>query len=251
MNLPNALTVARIALTPPVALLPFVDTAAARAAAFVLFVVAGLTDYLDGRLARSRRDETDLGKILDPLADKLLLVGTLVPMFVLAGSGSSAGVLSPHRTPFVPDVLGPVARGDGAAFPFLTPLGLVGLPWWVLAVVLGREAAMTLFRQAAARRGVIISAIGPAKWKTALQSVWVGAAYFWFFAATAAATYRWTSAPWRAFAYFNGIVGTAAMVGATALAVYSLWLYVRRYGGIFRRAKAADAGDGRGVRAGR
>ena len=49
---------------------------------------------------------------------------------------------------------------------------------------------MTVFRQLAARRGVVIAAIGPAKWKTGFQSTWVGSAYFWFFAATLAAA-RW------------------------------------------------------------
>ncbi|MDQ3949436.1 MAG: CDP-alcohol phosphatidyltransferase family protein [Gemmatimonadota bacterium] len=207
MNLPNALTVARIALMPPVALLPFVATAPARLAAFVLFVAAGLTDYLDGRLARSRRDETDLGKLLDPLADKLLLVGTLVPMYWLA------------RT----------------EFPFGTPWGRVGLPLWIALVILGREAFMAVFRQAAARRTVVIAAIGPAKWKTGMQLVWQGAAYFWFFAATLAASQGWEGEPlWRAFAQFNGIVGVATMVVALVLTVYSLGLYLRRYGEVLR-----------------
>ncbi len=207
MNLPNALTVARIALTPPVALLPFLGTATARLAAFILFVAAGLTDYLDGRLARSRRNETDLGKLLDPLADKLLLVGTLVPMYVLA-------------------------RTD---FPFVTPWGRVPLPMWIIAVILGREAFMALFRQAAARRGVVIAAIGPAKWKTGVQLVWQGAAYFWFLAATLAAAQGWEDEPlWRAFAQFNGIVGVGTMVVALALTMYSLLLYLRRYGGLLR-----------------
>ena len=207
MNLPNALTVARIALTPPVAALPFIDRPSARFAAFVLFVVAGVTDYLDGRFARSRGDETDLGKILDPLADKLLLIGTLVPMYWLA------------RT----------------EFPFTTPWGPVGLPLWIVIVVLGREAFMATFRQAAARRGVVISAIGPAKWKTGMQLVWQGAAYFWFFAATLTATEGWSDHPlWRSFASFNGIVGVATMGIALVLTVYSLWLYVHRYGGLLR-----------------
>ena len=203
MNLPNALTVARIALTPPVALLPFVDSATARLAAFVLFVAAGLTDYLDGLVARSRRDETDLGKILDPLADKLLLVGTIVPMYLLGRS----------------------------AFPFVTPWGRVGLPVWIVVVVLGRELFMAIFRQAAARRGVVIGAIGPAKWKTGMQLVWQGAAYFWFFAATLAVSRRWDdTAVWNAFANFNGIVGLATMTVALALTLYSLWVYLRKYG---------------------
>jgi CDP-diacylglycerol--glycerol-3-phosphate 3-phosphatidyltransferase len=207
VNLPNALTVARIALTPPVALLPFVGTPSARVAAFGLFVAAGLTDYLDGRLARSRRDVTDLGKILDPLADKLLLLGTFVPMYLLARD----------------------------AFPFVTPWGDVGLPLWVVAIVLGREAFMAAFRHAAARRGVVIGAIGPAKWKTAMQLIWQGAAYFWFFAATLALAQGWETHPlWRAFAQFNGIVGVVTMSVAVGLTVYSLGLYLRRYGALFR-----------------
>jgi CDP-diacylglycerol--glycerol-3-phosphate 3-phosphatidyltransferase len=176
-----------------------------RLAAFVLFVAAGVTDYLDGRFARSRGDETDLGKILDPLADKLLLVGTMVPMYWLA------------RT----------------EFPFVTPWGRVGLPLWIVLVILGREAFMAVFRQAAARRGVVIGAIGPAKWKTGMQLVWQGAAYFWFFAATLAASRRWEGEEvWQAFAQFNGIVGVATMIVALVLTVYSLGLYLRRYGGV-------------------
>jgi len=103
--------------------------------------------------------------------------------------------------------------------------------------VLGREAFMTLFRQAAARRGVVIAAIGPAKWKTTFQWIWVGAAYFWFFAATLAAQRAWaTLTPWQAFANFNGVVGVLAMVGAVALTLYSLALYLRNYGRVFTGA---------------
>jgi phosphatidylglycerophosphate synthase len=120
------------------------------------------------------------------------------------------------------------------SIPFHTPFGDVPLAWWVIAVVLGRELFMTIFRQAAARRGVVISAIGPAKWKTAFQSIWVGSAYFWFFAATLAFERGWGSSPlWNLFADFNGIVGVASMAGAVALTLYSLVLYLRSYGRVF------------------
>ena len=66
-------------MTPLIAALPFVDSWKLRLLAFVLFTVAAITDYIDGMLARSRKQETDLGRLLDPLADKLLLVGTFVP----------------------------------------------------------------------------------------------------------------------------------------------------------------------------
>jgi phosphatidylglycerophosphate synthase len=105
----------------------------------------------------------------------------------------------------------------------------------VVVLVIGREIFMTVFRQAAARRGVVISAIGPAKWKTGFQSVWVGSAYFWFFAATLAARNGWSNAGWRGFAQFNGVVGTVTMVTSVVLTVYSLALYLRRYSAVFVR----------------
>ena len=207
MNLPNALSFARIAATPLIAILPLANSWTMRLVAFLLFASAAVTDYIDGHLARSRKQETDLGRLLDPLADKLLLLGTFIPMFILA-----------------------------PAFPFVTPFGLVGLPWWVVAIVLGREVVMTIYRQAAARRGVIISAIGPAKWKTASQLIWQGSAYFWFWAATIAAAKGWTTASWRDFALFNGTVGASMMVGAVGLTLYSLAVYLRSFGSVFATA---------------
>jgi CDP-diacylglycerol--glycerol-3-phosphate 3-phosphatidyltransferase len=205
MNLPNALSVARIVATPLIAALPMFDSAAARLTAFILFVLAAVTDYVDGYLARSRKEETDLGRLLDPAADKLLLVGTMIPMFLLA-----------------------------KRFPFITPIGPVGLPLWIVLVVLGREIFMTVFRQAAARRGVVIAAIKSAKWKTGFQLVWQGSAYAWFFAATAAATHHVDNQPaWRAFALFNGTVGTLMMVGAVFMTIYSLIVYMRRFSNPF------------------
>lgn len=204
MNLPNAITVARIAVTPVITVLPFADAWGARLAAFVLFTAAAITDYVDGHLARSRQQETDLGRLLDPLADKALLFGTFIPMFVLAPT-----------------------------FPFMTPVGNVGLPGWIVAVVIGRELLMTVFRQAAQRRGVVIAAIGPAKWKTAFQLIWQGSAYFWFFWATLTAAHGWTGGAIHAFDLFAGIVGTLMMIAAVILTIVSLVLYIRNFGRVF------------------
>ena len=221
MNLPNAITVGRILIAPLIAALPFINSPFARAAAFVIYIVAAVSDYFDGMLARSRNLITDLGSLLDPLADKLLLFATLIPMFVL---------MSPPADPISATT---ASFGAAHSFRFQTPVGPIGLPWWVMAIVLGRELFMTVFRHLAARRGVVISAIGPAKWKTGFQSVWVGAAYFWFFAATLAAVKGWDNTPWKLFAYFNGIVGTVTMAAAVFLTVYSLGLYILRYGRVF------------------
>jgi CDP-diacylglycerol--glycerol-3-phosphate 3-phosphatidyltransferase len=221
LNLPNTITFGRILAAPFIAALPFIAAPGARLIAFVLYIVAAVTDYYDGYLARTRNLITDLGRLLDPLADKLLLFATLIPMFVL---------MAPPSDPLVPTRAESI---DAARLQFVTPFGNVGLPWWVVAIVIGREIFMTIFRQAAARRGVVISAIGSAKWKTGFQSVWVGSAYFWFFAATLARTRGWTSAAWGAFALFNGIVGTITMIASVLLAIYSLAVYVRRYTGVF------------------
>jgi CDP-diacylglycerol--glycerol-3-phosphate 3-phosphatidyltransferase len=247
VNLPNALTVGRIAITPLIAILPFTHSWTLRLIAWILFVIAGVSDYYDGVLARTRNQITDLGKLLDPLADKLLLVGTFVPMFILMGSGGEPSLGTPHHTPVIPGVVGPMAHEitGRPTFPFITPFGAVALPWWIIAVVLGRELFMTVFRQAAARRGIVISAIGPAKWKTTFQLVWQGAAFFWFWIATLAVQRQWRSPLWTVVAYFNGIVGTLTMTAAVLLTLYSLWLYLRRYGGIFFARPARDIGRDR------
>ena len=105
MNLPNALSLGRIVAAPFIALLPFAPTWQLKLAGFVLFIAAAITDYYDGVLARNRNLVTDLGKLLDPLADKLLLVATLVPIYLL-----QAG----HGTPI--------------SMQFDTPFGMMGLP---------------------------------------------------------------------------------------------------------------------------
>jgi CDP-diacylglycerol--glycerol-3-phosphate 3-phosphatidyltransferase len=223
MNLPNSITAGRILAAPFIAALPFIASPGARLIAFLLYIAAAVTDYYDGHLARTRGMVTDVGRMLDPLADKLLLFATLIPMFVL---------MAPPSDKYAPAI---ATTSEVSSLQFVTPFGNIGLAWWVVVIVVGREVFMTLFRQFAAWRGVVIGAIGPAKWKTGFQSTWVGAAYFWFFASTLAARRGWTSGAWTAFAYFNGIVGAVTMVAAVFLAAYSLLLYLRRYGNLFIR----------------
>ena len=192
--------------------------------------MAASTDYVDGKLARDRNLVTNLGKLLDPLADKLLLVATLVPMYWLMRDSLFAS-LPRGRAWAAGETVGAIVASPGEhrlLYPFVTPLGLVGLPLWILAVVVLREVLMTVFRQFAARRGVVIAAMGPAKLKTTFQMIWVGAAFFWFMASTAAMEHGWRGQAWNAFALFNGIVGTISMVAAIALTVYSMGLYLRR-----------------------
>jgi phosphatidylglycerophosphate synthase len=232
VNLPNALTVGRIAITPLIAWLPFTGSAAARLAAFVLFLAAAWSDYYDGVLARTHGLITDLGKMLDPLADKLLLLGTFVPMFYL-----QAPVDDPLRVLLLGERLD---QNVQAHFPFVISWGgadvRVAFPWWVATIVLGREIAMTVMRQVAARRGTVIAAIGSAKLKTTFQLVWIGTAYFWFFVATVDFVDVRASTGWGFWTNASGIVGITAMVASVALTLYSLAVYLRRFWpALFRR----------------
>ncbi|WP_246052526.1 CDP-diacylglycerol--glycerol-3-phosphate 3-phosphatidyltransferase [Actinocorallia herbida] len=79
LNPANVLTVLRIALVPPFfAILVLTEGTAWRLTALALFVFAAFTDYADGRIARSRKEITTFGKIVDPIADKLLTGAALV-----------------------------------------------------------------------------------------------------------------------------------------------------------------------------
>ena len=83
-DLPNLLTLSRIAAIPLLVGLVALRYPVTDFAACVLFGAAAITDYFDGRLARSRRQQSDLGRMLDPIADKLLVAATLM---MLVGMG--------------------------------------------------------------------------------------------------------------------------------------------------------------------
>ena len=135
MNLPNALTMARIFIVPvlvSVLLTTFegrlVMGLPVELVAAALFGIASLTDWLDGYLARRRKQVTALGQILDPLADKLLISATLIS---------------------------------------LVQLDLVQS--WMVAVIIGREIAVTGLRNLAYSRGLPMPASGLGKIKMASQ----------------------------------------------------------------------------------
>ena len=134
-NLPNALTLARIAAIPMIVWLLHRPTPVSSIAAFVIFLVASLTDFLDGYLARRYGLITPLGKLLDPLADKLLIVSSL--LMIAVGS----------RVPT--------------------------FPAWLLVVIIGRELAVTGLRSIAASEGVVVAAEGTGKLKMTLQIIGV------------------------------------------------------------------------------
>lgn len=86
-DLPNLLTLSRIAVLPALVVLMALHTPLADTCATAVFALAGLTDWLDGAVARSRGLTSDFGRMLDPIADKLMVGATLL---MLAGTGRFA-----------------------------------------------------------------------------------------------------------------------------------------------------------------
>jgi CDP-diacylglycerol--glycerol-3-phosphate 3-phosphatidyltransferase len=84
LNVPNALTVIRILLVPVLVVALLEKTAGGDLLAAIVFAVASVTDAIDGYLARSRGSITTFGKLMDPIADKLLIVAAWVAMVIIA-----------------------------------------------------------------------------------------------------------------------------------------------------------------------
>ncbi len=78
MTLPNALTLFRIVLIPIFWILETQSTPGAHWAALFVFILAAVTDFFDGQIARRKKLVTSFGKIMDPLADKLLIIAALL-----------------------------------------------------------------------------------------------------------------------------------------------------------------------------
>lgn len=205
-TLPNILTVARIAITPLIAALPFIDGYWPKLACLVIFIAAAITDILDGHLARRNNQVTDLGKILDPLADKLLLLAALVPIWWISQQ-----------------------RHDLYDIPVWG-----SIPLWVCLLLLGREFAMTVFRIWAKRRGVIIAAQGPGKLKTVFQLIFIGVTIAWFAFRDAVKPLGWErdrAALW--WNQFHGAFVAVTLAIALVLTLYSFVVYLYRYRGLF------------------
>ncbi|MEK9502259.1 CDP-alcohol phosphatidyltransferase family protein [Gaopeijia maritima] len=201
-TLPNTITVGRIIACPVVFYLAMQPGTALRILAFVLFLAAALSDLWDGYLARKHDWITDIGKLLDPLADKLLLVATVVPIYLISQRPGPIGDL-----PWI-----------GA------------LPLWVVLVLFGREVLITVLRQVATRQGLVIAAGSSGKRKALLQNLFVGGALFWFPIAQMAADRGWTgTTAWTAWQTFHALWIAVTLALALFLTVYSLVDYLWKY----------------------
>ena len=133
-SLPNILTYARVAAVPLVAgFLFWPDVPWARWTALAIFIAAGISDFFDGYLARAWSQQSSLGRMLDPIADKLLVSAVIL-------------VLAANRT-------------------------ISGLTLWAAIVILCREILVSGLREYLAELRVPLPVTALAKWKTTVQFI--------------------------------------------------------------------------------
>lgn len=202
MNLPNLITIARIFLAVLVVPLLFMDDFVIRLIAFVVFLVAAFSDLWDGHLARSRGLITDLGKLLDPIADKLLVAATFIPFYILS-----------HQA------------GPASEFPWFGGV----FPLWIMLLIFGRELFITIFRSYAARKGVVIAAGQSGKYKAVFQNIFIGSAILWYALRSASFQHGWDGAVWRGWQVFHFYFSVLVLSVAVVLTVYSLVVYLWSY----------------------
>lgn len=143
MNLPNKLTLLRIALVPVMVILFYIGNVVCLLASVLVFVVAAITDMLDGHIARKNDIVTDFGKFLDPIADKTLVITAII----LLVSSDIATFISP------------------------TWIDLGVVMEISLIIIVAREFAISGLRLLGANNGVVIAADKFGKIKTILQTV--------------------------------------------------------------------------------
>lgn len=86
-NLPNVITISRIFASIIVPILILLDGDALRYVALILFIVAGISDWFDGYLARKLDAVSNFGRMIDPISDKLLIAGTMIALAAIDGWG--------------------------------------------------------------------------------------------------------------------------------------------------------------------
>ena len=146
MNLPNKISLARICLIPVFVVIFFLEMIPFRfGIAAIVFGIAALTDFVDGKIARSRGLVTNLGKFLDPIADKVLVSTAMI--LILTMKDSLFAIF-------------PEASG------WLYVATVVSI-----CIIVAREFIISAFRQIAAANGIIMAAEKLGKYKTVCQDI--------------------------------------------------------------------------------
>ncbi len=182
MNLPNKLTVARLIMVPLFVVLMSVLHPITYIAAYIVFTIASITDYYDGKIARDRNLITNFGKLMDPLADKVLMA---------------------------------------AAFVMAMQVPMLHVPAWTIVAILAREFLVTGARSMATTEGTVIAANSWGKLKTVLQMVYIFVFFFLAICVWAVETwlpdYAAQYAAFVSWASFVGIIGISLFTVYTGI----------------------------------
>lgn len=210
MNTPNKITLSRLLLIPLIVffyLASFIPYA--RLVAAILFVIAALTDFVDGRIARKTNQVTDLGKFFDAIADKVLTMTGFLLIIAVPITGTAPVVW--------PSWIGVVC----------------------VVVMLAREFIISALRQLAASKGKVLAADMSGKIKATLQFVSIVLYMFYAFFLTDIAPNLSTSVVETA----TGIIGLILMIVlalATVLTVYSGVHYLIQNRFVFKDEKKSE-----------
>ena len=134
MNLPNKLTVARLIMVPIIVALMSFEHVVTYVLAYAVFTIASITDYFDGKIAREQNLITEFGKLMDPLADKVLMA---------------------------------------SAFVMAMQVSTLNIPGWTVVAILAREFLVTGARSMGTSQGQVIAANSWGKIKTIFQMVYI------------------------------------------------------------------------------
>jgi CDP-diacylglycerol--glycerol-3-phosphate 3-phosphatidyltransferase len=151
MNLPNMLTMSRLFMAALIMALLTVPFPFSKSLALLVFAVAGLTDFLDGYIARKYDMITSFGQLMDPLTDKVMVCAAFV---------SFVEITLAHPGTFL-------HKGSMVQGVEVVPL----VPAWIVVVIISREFLVTGLRLLAVNKGVVISAGKWGKHKTVWQIV--------------------------------------------------------------------------------
>ncbi|HET6407269.1 MAG TPA: CDP-diacylglycerol--glycerol-3-phosphate 3-phosphatidyltransferase [Chthoniobacteraceae bacterium] len=164
MNLPNQLTCARFVLTIIFVAILSSRWQFANATGLVLFILAGITDYLDGAIARSRGLITDFGKLMDPLADKIMMASAFI-LLVPEGAFPAWVAVAIISREFAITGLRLLVANKGVVLPS-EALGKHKTVWQIIAVAF--YLVLLALKE--------IERVG---WITASSIAWWGFAWFW------------------------------------------------------------------------
>ena len=187
MNLANKLTIFRIILVPIMMIIPLFNIqgdvfgiSLTYIIMDIIFIIASITDKLDGYIARSRNQITTFGKFLDPLADKMLVLTALImlvemqklpswiPIIVLAREFMVSG----YRLIAVEKQGKVIAASKWGKIKTVTQMMAIIIPYWIPAIVIMREFIVSGYRLIVVQKnGDVISASVWGKIKTATQMV--------------------------------------------------------------------------------